>query len=493
MAPVHNGLSYSHAGTSPRKKIQCGNVLVRIAFTLGFLLPTLSPAEEKDLFAVASGTPQLIALDDVLGKSPKTVYIPGRFYRNGQGALFIDGQRFSTPNGNQDIAGFVSASGTYLIAVRANVTDLMEQSGSTTVPTKPLFTDEELRNLSPEMRLKALQVMGASASNDGINVKFGNGKPNATIFYRCGSPASCVIVRVVKGMPTLHITDNALWFNVPSQNQRIGREFVSTLMSYSSIDTGGKSADGPAGVLYAAPLPKGEWLIKKLEKEYTDSIEYSWVVRSSNGNDRVLFSDTDLARNTLRVVPPTSIVIDGTPISASAAYGTVSVVNGGYNRTFGETSLFTWPACATMATKNRFQGYALNIVSSRDAANFLAEQLAIIPFEGKVQAFGQTKIDSNVIGIVDVDCEKGVSPEKGVTAKPYAYLDTDGFSFARGKPKVNGLGGFVHIQSPKGNLLLLTERLKEGKPLPGIRVEDGKRVEATDVKRFFERYGIANE
>lgn len=375
--------------------------------------------------------------------------------------------------------------------------DFTEQANNAATPappTVPLFTEEELRKLPPEMRVKALQAMGATAaSQETVGVKFGNGKSNATVFYRCSVPASCTIARVVKGMPDLHITDTTIWFNVPSQNQRIGREFGSTLLTYSGIGVEGKSTDGPAGVLYAAPLPKGEWMIKKLDKELVSSIEYSWAIRSPEGADRVLFSDSDMSRNYLRVVQPSSIVVNATPVSPSAAYGTISVTTGGYNRTFNESRIFNWPVCATSANKNRFLDIALNVSSNRDAASFLAEQLAVIPVNGKVHAFGQARIDGNVLGMVDVDCEKGISPEKGVQAKPYAYIEKDGFSFAKGMPKIVGLGGFVHVQSPNGNLILLSDRLKEGKPLPGIRVEDGKRIEAGDAQRFLERYGIANE
>lgn len=469
----------------------------RVFLSAVLTVSALASAEENDLFAVATGeAPQLVALDEVFGKAPKTVFVPGRFYRNGQGALFINGQRFAVANGGQDVAGFLTGNGKYLVALRANVVDFTEQAGSPSTPTqasKPLFTEEELRKLPVEMRVKALQAMESAASRETVSVKIGNGKPNATVFYRCSSATACTIARVVKGLPDLHITDKAIWFNLPSQNQRIGRDFVSAVLTYSGIDLSGTSIDGPAGVLYAAPLPKGEWLIKKLEKEYSSSIDYSWAIRSPEGSDRVLFSGSDLSRDFLQIWVPKSIVVDATPVSASAAYGVVSVVTGGYERLYGESRLFNWPVCATAASKNRLLGTALNVTDSRAKASFIAEQLAVIPIAGKSYAFGQAKIKGNVLGMAEVDCEKALLPEKGVQAKPYAYIEKDGFSFTNGQPKTLGLGGFVHIQSPNGNLILLSDRLKEGKPLPGIRVEDGKRIEAADARHFLERYGIVNE
>lgn len=256
----------------------------------------------------------------------------------------------------------------------------------------------------------------------------------------------------------------------------------------------GASIDGPAGVLYAAPLPKGEWMIKKLEKEHAGSIDYSWAIRSSEGSDRVLFSGSDLSRDFLQVTVPSSIVVDATPVSPSAAYGVLSVTTGGYERLFGDWRLYNWPVCATAASKNRLLGSALNVSDTRQKAAFMAEQLAVIPIDGKAYAFGQTKVRGNLLlGMAEVDCEKAVLPEKGVQAKPYAYIEKDGFSFSSGQPNTSGLGGFVHIRSPNGNVILLSDRLKEGKPLPGIRVEDGKRIEAADAQRFLERYGIVNE
>lgn len=461
-------------------------------------VPSLASAQGNDVFAVSAGsTPEAIALDEVLGKAPKTVFVPGRLYRNGQGALFIDGQRFAAANGARDVAGFLAGSGSYLVAVRANVVDVTEQAGSLGASgqaTKPLFTEDELRKLPPEMRLKALQAMGAAVPPELAGVKFGNGKPNGTVFYRCSTAISCTIARVVKGLPELHITDNKIWFSVPSQSQRIGREFVSTLLTYSGIDINGASIDGPAGVLYAAPLPKGEWMIKKLEKEYVSSIDYSWAIRSSEGSDRVLFSGSDLSRDFLQVTVPSSIVLDATPVSPSAAYGVLSVTTGGYERMYGDWRLYNWPVCATAASKNRLLGTALSVSDTRQKAAFMAEQVAVIPIDGKAYAFGQTKVRGNLLlGMAEVDCEKAVLPEKGVQAKPYAYIEKDGFSFSSGQPNTSGLGGFVHIRSPNGNVILLSDRLKEGKPLPGIRVEDGKRIEAADAQRFLERYGIVNE
>ena len=461
-------------------------------------VPLLAFAQEIDIFVAGPGaSPQVVALDEVLGKAPRTVFVPGRFYRNGQGVLFIDGQRFATANGVRDVAGFLAGNGAYLIAVRANVVDFTEQAGGPSTPaqaSKPLFTEDELRKLPPEMRVKALQAMESTVPPQAVGVKFGNGKPNATVFYRCSSVTACTIARVVKGLPELHITDKTIWFNVPSQSQRIGREFASTLLTYSGIDINGASIDGPASVLYAAPLPKGEWMIKRLEKEHVSSIDYSWAIRSSEGSDRVLFSGSDLSRDFLQVTVPASIVVDAAPVSPSAAYGVLSVTTGGYERMYSDWRLFNWPVCATAASKNRILGTALNVSDTQKKAAFMAEQLAVIPVDGKVYAFGQTKVKGNLLlGMAEVDCEKAVLPEKGVQAKPYAYIEKDGFSFSSGQPNTSGLGGFVHIRSPNGNVILLSDRLKEGKPLPGIRVEDGKRIEAADAQRFLERYGIVNE
>lgn len=439
---------------------------------------------------------QVGSIEDVLGKSPKTIFVPGRFYRNGQGALFIDGQRFSTVSGVRDVAGFLKSNSGYLIAVRANVVDFTEVANGPAAPTqpsKPLFTEEELRKLPPEMRLKALQAMGTPAPQESVGVKFGNGKSNATVFYRCSTATSCTIARVVKGLPDLHLTDKTIWFHLPAQSQRVGSEYTSWLLTYSGIDINGVSTDGPNNVLYAAPLPNKEWMIKRLDKEYVSSIDYSWVIRSKEGIEKALFSGTDLVRNSLQITIPTSIAVDMQPISPSAAYGVLSVTTGGYDRTFSETRIYNWPVCATTASKDRMLGTIMSASDSRSKATFIAEQMAFIPDSGKTYAFGQAKIKGNVLGKAEVDCEKAVFTEQGVVKTPYANIEKDGFSFLNGSPKTTGLGGFVHIQSPNGNLILLTDRMKEGKPLAGIRVEDGKRIDSADAQRFMDRYGIVNE
>ena len=348
-------------------------------------LPALGADEEKDFFMASAdgGSPQVVALDEILGKSPKTVFIPGRLYRNGQGALFIDGQRFVSPSGARDVAGFMSDKGAYLIAVKANVVGFSEKANSAPVvtqplPAKPRFSDEELQKLPPEMRVKAMEMMGmgtAPAGNDNSDVKFGTGKSNAMVFYRCASAKSCTIARVIKGLPVLHITETMIWFNDPSQNQVAGNEYQTTLLSYQGIDINGSVMDGPTVVLHAAPLPNGEWMIKRLDKVGVTDITFSWLTRSTDGSDRVQHTGTDSTFSSTTMIVPTSIVIDATPVSPSAAYGTISAVTGGYEKLYSQSYIFNRPVCATTASAPRFQGYAMNNSKSREIGNLIAEQL----------------------------------------------------------------------------------------------------------------------
>lgn len=458
-----------------------------------------SAEEEKDFFvaATSNGAVQIVALDELLGKTPKTVFVPGRLYRNGQGALFINGQRFASPSGARDVLGFLTANGGFLIAVRADVTGFAEKAAS--APAQPsaaaMFTEEELRKLPPEMRLKALQMMGtAPAGQDGAEVKFGNGKPNATVFYRCSATNSCTIARVVKGSPALQITDSTIWFNDPAQSQRTGREYIVDLLSYQGIDINGKVVDGPSGVLHAAPLPKGEWMLKRLDKVNSSDIEHSWVIRSSDGTERVLFSGQDSTMDSSSMVVPTSIVVDATPVSPSAAYGTISMVVGGYEKLYKESYIHTVPVCATSVSRNRVVGKLMNNTNDRSIGSMVAQQVAVIPVNGKIYAFAQAKIKGNVLGMTEVGCDNAAYPEKGIEKNIYASLSDSNFlGMGNLTPRTNGLAGFVHIKSPNGNVILLSERMKEGKPLPGIRVEDNKRIEVADAQRFLDRYAIVNE
>ena len=460
-------------------------------------------ADDADVFKSSGTTRDVVPLEEVFGKSPSTVYVPGRLYRNGQGALFINGQRFSSPSGAQDVAGFLSDNGNYLIAIKANVVGFSEKAnGAPAVqqqPAKPRFSEEDLQKLPPELRIKAMEMMGmgagqkTTAAADSNDVKFGNGKANATVFYRCASEKSCVIAHVVKGVPALHITTDRIWFNDPARNQVVGNEYRATLLSYRGIDVKGDVVDGPTGVMHAAPLPNGQWMIKRFDKAVVSEITFSWITRSADGTDRVQFTDTDSTFRNTQMVVPTSIVINATPVSPSATYGTISVVKGGYEKLYSQDYIFNVPVCASTASKARVSGYLMNNSNDWDVGNLIASQLAVIPVAGKVYAFGQARTKNNVLGMTDVDCETGVYPEKGVEPREFATLDEGFLMFGNNVPSVRGLAGFVHVQSPNGNVILLTQFLKAGKELPGIRVEDGKRITASDANTFLGRYGIVNE
>lgn len=463
-------------------------------------------ADEEDFFAFSQKGEALrsVPLNDVFGSNPKTVFVPGRLFRNGQGALFVNGQRFVAPNGARDVAGFIDDHGKYLVAVRANVVSFSENVGAPAPiapASKPRFTEEELQKLPPEMRLKALELMGGSAAPQASSdVKFGNGKINATVFYKCSTATSCVLSSVTKGLPELHITETAIWFNDVGQNQRVGNDFKETLVSYRGIDADGKIQDGPSGVLYAAPLPKGEWLIKRLDKVTPSVIEYSWVVRTADGAERVQFSDEDSSLSHLSLRVPASIVVNGTPLSPSAEFGTASVITGGYSRAFSETRYFTVPLCASKATANRVVGKLMHNTETFDSAAYLAEQTSIIPFDGKVYAFAQGKQKGpimgakNVLSMTEVDCEKSDYPEKGIISTTFATIGGPSFfGMTDSYPTLKGLGAFVHIKSPSANVILMTERIKEGSALPGMRLEDKTRITVADAKSFLSRYGIANE
>lgn len=499
MLHINNFANFQNVNI-PRQPRSIATGLMELAFAFAFAGPVFAADPSSDIFVSAPDSmQQVVSIEAVVGKTPKTVFVPGHFNRDKRGALFIDGQRFVTTSGATDVAGFISGDAGYLIAVHANVTDFTEQTSSTSVAaqtSRPLFSEEELQKLPPEMRLKALQMMGGSATpQESVSGKFGNGDSNATVFYKCISATSCSIARILRGLPDLQIAENMIWFVVPTLSQRVGGELVEFLVSYSGIGFDGKSVDGPRSVLYAAPLPKGDWVIKRLDRSEGWKHDYSWVIRAQDGSDRVLFSATDRADDFLQFVEPKSIVVDGTPISPSVAYGTVVAITGGYDKGWRTTNLYNRPFCATKASKDRLQGMSFSWSDNQLIAKFAGEQIAVIPVDGKVYAFGQATMKTkNVLGMLDVDCENGDFSQKGAEGKKtYGYIEPDSFWLSSGNPSAIGLGGFVHIKSPNGNLLILTGRMKEGKPLPGILVENGKRIETSEIIKFFDRYGIVNQ
>ncbi|MFA7270606.1 MAG: hypothetical protein WC073_14805 [Sterolibacterium sp.] len=463
---------------------------------LAFAVSSLVYAQEDDIFMGQFGVaPQLLKMDEAIGKTPKTVFIPGRFYQNGKGALFINGQRFATRTGAADVQGFISKGGTYVIAVHDNVTNFTEKVGdSSSSSAQAMFTDEELKKLPPEMRLKALQMMGgASKVDDRYDVNFGNGPKNSTIFYRCSTSVNCNIARVIKGLPSLQMTADAIWFSDPSAISRVGQNFTESVLSYSGIDIDGNRLDGPVGVLYAAPLPQGNWLLKKVTKEQSTLIGYSWTIKSPDGAEQTLFRYADDSRIYQSFEIPSSIIVDSTPISTSAQYGIVSTISGSLTSTAWQR-----PVCAFSATKDTvIEGTAFFSHDKRTVLSFLASQQAIVPINGKLTVIGQAKVKGNgeaLLGAAELDCQESNSGSgSNLVVNSFARIRKDGFSLNQYEPTIMGLGGFIHVRYPKGNLILLTEKMKEGKSLPGIQVEDGKRIALADINRFIERYGLINQ
>jgi hypothetical protein len=383
-----------------------------------------------------------------------------------------------------------------VIAVKENVTSAAESTGQAeTRSAAPMFTEEELKKMPPEMRLKALQLMGsASASKAKNEVGFGNGKPNATVFYRCATIDNCEIAHIIKGLPNLHITDKAIWFSDPTFATRASENFPGWLLTYAGIDLNGKRLDGPSGVLSAAPLPNGAWLIKKLVKALSDT-DYTWVIRNVDGSTRELFADYDNKRDTQVIEISRSIVVNATPISPSAQYGVVPVTGGGFDSFTSSSRFYYKPICVYAATKESMRGTTFFSDESRSRVAYTASEIAVVPLDGKTAVLGQARVSGKPsLGMLELDCRDGAPPQPAnFQVKALAKIYKDGFSFAANLPKVDGLGGFVHVKYPGGNVFLLTDRLKEGKPFPGIQLEDGKRISNVDARRFLEQYGIVND
>lgn len=484
-------------GTLHRHRVEPAPWLSVLAFIAALMGPAHAEDTNGDIFSVpAAADAHPLSLISAIGNTPKTVYVPGRFYKNGKGALFMDGKRFVTHSGASDVQGFISNGTTYLIAVKDNVTSFSEAAvAADSRAAAPIFTEEELKKLPPEMRLKALQLMdGSSAQKAKSAVNFGNGQPNAIVFYRCTFADHCEIARIVKGMPTLHIAENAIWFSNPTNTTRISQNVPGWLLTYSGIDAQGKRLDGPNGVLAAAPLSDGASLIKKLVRAISE-IDYTWVIQNADGSNREVFSDTDNKQDTQMIEVPQSIVVNATPVSPSVQFGVVSVTSGGYESFTSSSRFYYKPVCVYTANKASMSGSVFFSGEGRSNIAYLASQLAVVPMNGKLVALGQANVSGNTsLGMLELDCKAGAPAQpRKFQVKALAKIYKEGFSFVNHLPQVAGLGGFVHVKYPGGNLFLLTERMKEGKPFPGIQLEDGKRIANADAQRFLEQYGIVND
>lgn len=451
----------------------------------------------SDIFLGASrvADSKTINLDEIFGSKPRTVYIPGRYYRNGKGALFLDGKRFATQGGQANVAGFLSGDGKGAFPLMVAVYEHIASYGSsqTTARTQePLFSEEELKKLPPELRLKALDAMKGGGPSTQTGITFGSGTQNSLVFYRCNAADSCSVHKVVKGTPSVTVADGTIWYADPSLASLVGREneYKEWANTYFGIKLDGTQVDGPVNALFAIPLKNGNWFVRKFISS-TYKLNTAWVIRKPDGSERELFQRSDWQADLVKPVLAEHIYVNRDPISNVYEHGNLPVVTtlksmgSGYTRRIHSV-------CLLNATKEPYYGEIPSVYDpldqlGMDGAQRLASQMVTLPYKGGFGVFGQiNNSGGGIIGVKKTECSEG-APHVKTEFAPYARISEGGF-FSQ-KFFVGSNGG-LHIDSPAGNVLVLPEWIKKGAEHAAIRIEDSARISSSQARAWMDRYGL---
>lgn len=225
---------------------------------------TAKAAQEKAEKPIAFGDEKIAVADQVsladvgLGNF-KTFWIPGKYRTANSPLLYLNGQKFLTPDGYSNVPGFLPAPYGYMVAVRQPTSASLPVAAAESAVAMPkmMLTQEMLSRMTPEQQIAALnaqvQLMQAQGA---ASVQ----KPSAAqnqehvVLYKVspeGKVLGVVAEVATSGAHSTWVTSAGIFIAKGNIDAR-----TFDVVGYS-ID--GKRIDGPLGTTYASPAPNGDW------------------------------------------------------------------------------------------------------------------------------------------------------------------------------------------------------------------------------------------
>ncbi|MHB1665982.1 hypothetical protein [Thiomonas sp.] len=197
----------------------------------------------KPLPAPAAATAPQTTLKQAGLSHPKTVYVPAFYTGGADNLLFIDGQRYRSPNGAGNVMGFIpQADGGYVVAVE-------------NVPVPTRVTNDYGYPVAELQGAAKLELFDVTAAGQTVKeVAHLDLRPTDQVFQT----KAAFYVQRLSG-----------WLR---ENPNAGDGRVP-LFSYFGLTAGGHRVSGPSNAIFATPAPGGGWY--RLEATGVNYDQYS--------------------------------------------------------------------------------------------------------------------------------------------------------------------------------------------------------------------------
>jgi hypothetical protein len=421
--------------------------------SLGLSACAINPP--KPLPPAATKTAPMVSLKAVGLSHPKTVWVPAFYTGGSDDLLYIDGQRYTAPNGAGNVVGFLPTATGYTVAVE-----------NTPVPAT-LYGNLgfPIARLQRGSRLELYAV-----------------SPTGKTIKRLADVRLHRYSQIFQTDKAFWIQRVTGWIHEPALgNQAQGS---APLYSYTGLTATGRNVSGPTNVYYATPAPGGGWYEEAITTYNAVTGIHFNIVRERNGQSTVIGHSSTLFRNQPILFHSLSVFVNEPPIVDSERTGMVIGVNHPYNP-IGDSAQSYIFAC--YLPKDYYLG-RVRLMYSLPIAYRFAQREALIGTPTDTSLVRQV---SNPFGPVYVGLRnlqtKAKTPVFGLVGTGSAIAGVFFGANSSGQLTINQKVDAFTILTPQGAVILGV--LPSG-IVGGYAVAQHAQIAQTDAQQFASTYGL---
>lgn len=405
--------------------------------------------------------------DAGLAGTPETVFIPARYRRADEGALYIDGRQFVTPDGYSDVAGFLPMAGgsDYLVAVRQQTLEHGTEAGAT-----------------------------------GSNNPF-------VVYYRVSASGEVQTrIGVIADANDVLVGTNAIYVERKTSATAPG------YYSYAGYTTTGDAIGGPQGVVAAAPADNGGWYIARYEGENLRQYKIGFYYQPASGTSVRLGRQKWNMNTFSAMVPTTALFVNRPPVAYTVRCDCWLELKPDFSKftPSNRDTEYILYALSMGTTQNALQAHKLALLGMRatltpGSAWSLATRIAVLPnrfgMQFGTQGYGGLRwgfvrpVEGGTKGFNEAFDQYATE-----TGTPVFELASGWGNFFRNLTKYNNsamstdsLNDVYAIFTPSGATIVLTNDMAEDGtnrvPLAYV-VDGGLKLPRSQIQPLLRRYGM---
>lgn len=426
---------------------------IALLCALGLSACAINPP--KPLPPVATKTAPMASLKAVGLSHPTTVWVPAFYTGGSDDLLYINGQRYTAPNGAGNVVGFLPTATGYTVAVE-----------NTPVPaTLYGALGFPVARLQPGSRLELYAV-----------------SPTGKTLKRLADIRLHRYSQIFQTDKAFWVQRVTGWIHEPALgNQAQGS---APLYSYTGLTATGRHVSGPTNVYYATPAPGGGWYAELIKTYNAFTGIHLETVLEREGQSQFLNKEEISFRDQPILFHSQSAFVDEPPIVDSVRTGMVLAVNHPYNP-IGDSA------------QSYIFAYPLNSTHTYDSVRLMASLPVAYEF-GQREALIGTPTDTDLVGQVHDPVGPvyvGYWEIQKVKRMPVFELVGTGSAIAgvffgannSGQLTINQKVDAFTILTPQGAVLL---GVHPSGIVGGYAVSERKQIPQMDAQQFASTYGL---